>query len=381
VLNISQYFTPSLLLLALVSFTYWAFIDLNAAFNVFTAILIVACPCALALTAPFTLGNVIRIMGRKKMYLKNVTVIEQMAQVNALVFDKTGTITTHARSQIRYEGDELSEQDQKKIKNLIRASNHPLSRRLYNFLPQCIAIDVEDFEEISGFGVKGKIAGVEYRLGSREFLGIKSSTEINQTEVHFESNGIYKGVFVFDNQYREGLQKLFTSLEKSAYKLSVLSGDNNGEEESLRKIVPHSCELIFDQKPEEKLNYIKKLQDKGYNVMMVGDGLNDAGALAQSQIGVSISENVNVFTPASDIILDASQFGEIDYFLKYSQNAIKTIKYSYVLALTYNMIGLSFAVTNQLSPLIAAILMPISTVSMISFVTIMSNYYSRKKNK
>ena len=102
--TISRYFTPALLLLAFVSFGIWIFIDVTTAFNVFTAILIVACPCALALTAPFTLGNVLRIMGYKKLYLKNATVIEQLSKVNTIVFDKTGTITTNKKTSITYEG-------------------------------------------------------------------------------------------------------------------------------------------------------------------------------------------------------------------------------------------------------------------------------------
>lgn len=102
---ISRYFTPALLLIAFISFGYWIFIDTNTAFNVFTAILIVACPCALALTAPFTMGNILRIMGNQKFYLKNAVVIEQLAKVNMIVFDKTGTITTNNKSDIIFQGN------------------------------------------------------------------------------------------------------------------------------------------------------------------------------------------------------------------------------------------------------------------------------------
>jgi Cu+-exporting ATPase len=111
--------------------------------------------------------------------------------------------------------------------------------------------------------------------------------------------------------------------------------------------------------------------------MMVGDGLNDAGALAQSNIGISISENVNVFSPACDAILDASEFQKLNYYLKLSKKAITTIKMSFTLSLLYNIVGLSFAITGNLLPLVAAIIMPLSTVTIVSFVTIMSNYYSK----
>ena len=141
--------------------------------------------------------------------------------------------------------------------------------------------------------------------------------------------------------------------------------------------MPEGTQMIFNQKPEQKLEFIKKLQNSGKNVMMVGDGLNDAGALTQSNIGISISENVNVFSPACDAILDASEFQKINYYLKLSKKAITTIKMSFTLSLIYNLVGLSFALSGNLLPLVAAVIMPLSTITIVSFVTIMSNYYSK----
>ena len=374
--TISRYFTPALLGLALVSFLYWIFISVDTAFNVFTAILIVACPCALALTAPFTLGNVLRIMGNRKFYLKNAIVIEQLAKVDTIVFDKTGTITTNKKTAITYEGATLNDFELKLLKNTLRGSNHPLSRRLYEYIPNQAKIEPQHFEEITGKGISADFVEGKVRLGSSQFLQHMSENTHKKTKVHVEIDGIYKGSYVFNNQYREGLEVLFDSLSKR-YDLVILSGDNDGERKILEKMLPNATTLVFNQKPEQKLEYIEKLQKQGKNVMMIGDGLNDAGALAQSNIGIAISENVNVFSPACDGIMDATQFEKIDFFMKFSKNAMKTIYMSFGLSLLYNIVGLSFAISGHLLPIVAAIIMPLSTITIVSFVTIMSNIYSR----
>ena len=376
--SISRYFTPILLLIAFAGFGYWIFIDANTAFNVFTAVLIVACPCALALTAPFTFGNILRILGKQKFYLKNALVIEQLAKVDTIVFDKTGTITTNKKSNISYQGDVLSDINLALIKNALRGSNHPLSRMLYDFLPEMKKLKVDAFEEITGKGIQAQVFGYQIQIGSAAFVQKTEENNMLQTSVHIKINGNYYGKFIFNNQYREGLEVLFKNLS-SNYQIKVLSGDNEGERATLEQLLPKGTELIFNQKPEQKLAFIKNLQDKGKNVMMVGDGLNDAGALAQSNVGISISENVNVFSPACDAILDANEFQKLNYFLKLSKNSITTIKMSFALSLMYNVVGLSFAITGNLLPLVAAIIMPLSTITIVSFVTVMSSYYANKK--
>ncbi|WP_298121462.1 heavy metal translocating P-type ATPase metal-binding domain-containing protein [Flavobacterium sp.] len=376
--KISRYFTPALLGLSIVSFLYWVFIDVTTAFNVFTAILIVACPCALALTAPFTMGNVLRILGYRKFYLKNALVVEQLAKVDSIVFDKTGTITTNEKTAITYEGSELNFSELRLLKNVLRGSNHPLSRRLYDFIPNQEKLDTTSFEEIIGKGIFAEIEGVKVKLGSSQFLKTMTENTHKKTKVHVEFDGVYKGSYVFNNQYREGLEQLFEQLSKK-YNLIVLSGDNDGERKILEKMLPFNTSLVFNQKPEQKLQFIESLQKEGKNVMMIGDGLNDAGALAQSNVGISISENVNVFSPACDGILDASQFNKIAFFMNYSKNALKTIYMSFGLSLLYNIVGLSYAVSGNLSPIVAAIIMPLSTITIVSFVTIMTNIYATKK--
>lgn len=376
--NISRYFTPVLLAIAIVGFAFWASIDINIAFNVFTAVLIVACPCALALTAPFTLGNVLRILGREKFYLKNTVVIEQMAKIDTIVFDKTGTITTNEKTEIEYHGKPIIDLQKIWLKTILKASNHPLSRMLYDCLPGNCNCVITEFIEIPGKGISARANGHAIVIGSAELTG--SNTKkigLLQTTVHINIDGEYMGCYFLRNQYRKGLTDLFAVLSKK-YTIKVLSGDNEGEREYLRGLVPNETELIFNQKPEQKLDFIKILQESGCNVMMVGDGLNDAGALKQSNIGVAISENVNVFSPSCDAILDAGAFAKLDGFMAMSEKAIKTIKMSFTLSLIYNIVGLAFAVTGNLLPIVAAIIMPLSTITIISFVTLVSNMYAHR---
>ena len=375
--RISKSFTLSILLIALTATTFWLFTDSSKAINVFTSVLIIACPCAIALAAPFTFGNILRILGRKKFYLKNASVIEQLAKINTIIFDKTGTITANKETSINYEGLQLSNEEERLLKSTLRGSNHPLSRSLYNILNANDIVSLDYFEEHLGKGIEAKHRNQNIKVGSAPFVGFTNDVVTLNTSVHICTNNGYKGKFTFYNKYRAGLSKLFNVLKKD-YDLVILSGDNEGELENLTKLLPTKTKLLFNQKPEDKLEYIKYHQSEGAKVLMVGDGLNDAGALAQSDIGIAISENVNVFSPACDAILDASKFNQLNQFIAICKSSLKIIKWSFVLSFIYNSIGLYFAVTGQLSPIVAAILMPLSSISIVVFTTLTTNFIGRK---
>ena len=374
--TISKRFTIAVLSIAFISTTYWLFTDASVAMNVFTSVLIIACPCAIALAAPFTLGNLLRIFGKQKFYLKNATVIEQLAAINTIIFDKTGTITSNKKSTATYDGITLSKDEELLLKNTLRGSNHPLSRTLYELLKEHDIITLDQFEEHLGKGIEGTHKENKIKIGSAGFVG-SSDTSVLNTTVHISSNNTYKGKFTFYNSYRKGLSKLFNKLKRQ-FDLVILSGDNEGELENLKKMLPSKTKMLFNQKPEDKLEYIKYHQSEGAKVLMIGDGLNDAGALAQSNVGIAISENVNVFSPACDAILDASQFNKLSSFINASKSAINIVKWSFALSFIYNVIGLYFAVTGQLAPVIAAILMPLSSISVVVFTTFATNFIGRR---
>jgi Cu+-exporting ATPase len=172
------------------------------------------------------------------------------------------------------------------------------------------------------------------------------------------------GKFIFHNRYRDHIDLLIHQLQHG-YKLSVISGDNAGEENNLRNLTGNNASLLFHQKPEDKLHYIEIQQGEGNHVMMIGDGLNDAGALKKSNIGIAVAEDCNNFTPASDAIIEAKQLPLLYRFIQLCRANKKIVIASFVLSITYNIIGLFFAVQGHLSPLIAAILMPSSSITIL----------------
>jgi len=265
------------------------------------------------------------------------------------------------------------------LKNTLRGSNHPLSRSLYNILKANDIVSLDTYEEHLGKGIQARYKHKTMKVGSAPFVGYTQETTTLNTSVHVSTNNAYKGKFTFNNAYRKGLSKLFNRLKKH-YDLVILSGDNEGEKSNLTKLLPTKTKLLFNQKPQDKLEYIKYHQSEGAKVLMIGDGLNDAGALAQSDVGIAISENVNVFSPACDAILDASKFNQLYHFIIIAKSAVTIVKWSILLSFIYNSIGLYFAVTGQLAPVVAAILMPLSSISIVLFTTIATNIVGKKLN-
>ena len=374
--TISKQFTIIILSISVIAGTYWYFIDKHAAFQVVSAILIIACPCALALSAPFALGNMIRIFGKHKFYLKNTHVIEAMSKIDSLVFDKTGTITSNKQALITYVGEALTTIEMGMIKHLLRSSNHPLSRMLYDHIQERETGTVSFFEEIVSKGLHGKVDHKDMLLGSASFVG-KQADQSLDTVIYVKIEEQIKGKFIFKNAYRKGLNNTIDSLERN-FEIALLSGDNEGEKLSLSEILPSGSHTLFNQKPEDKLEYIKSKQLQGQKIMMFGDGLNDAGALAQSNVGIAISENINVFSPACDGILDAENFKLLPKFIELTHRTMNIIKVSFVISFLYNIVGLLFAVSGNLSPIVAAILMPISSISVVLFATISTNFLAKK---
>ena len=375
--TVSRYFSVVLLIIAFGSAAYWMFFDTARAWQSFTAVLIIACPCALALSSPFTLSAVLSIFDKNKFYLKNTSVVEQLARINTLVFDKTGTITAPEGFRISFEGD-LSYEGQYLISSVARNSGHPLSRELVKWLKISEYFPVSEYQEIPGKGIQGIVKGRLVKIGSSSFLNIKSEKKDTGT-VYIQIGDHYAGHFSFRQKWRNGLKELFSKLGNKL-NMHLLSGDQDIEKEFLLPSFPWEENMHFKQSPQDKLDYIQKLQQEKNKVMMLGDGLNDAGALKQSDMGIAVTDNINNFSPGCDAILDGASFEKLPLFIHQAKDAVKVIHMSFGISLTYNVAGLYFAVQGLLSPLFAAILMPVSTVTIISFTSIATHLYA-KRNK
>ncbi|GAB1405678.1 heavy metal translocating P-type ATPase metal-binding domain-containing protein [Lentimicrobium sp.] len=376
--RVSHYFTIVIILIATAALLYWSFSDFSKAVYVFASVLIVACPCALALTIPFTFGNVMRVFGRNGFYIRNTEVIEALTKTDTVVLDKTGTIT-HARSMhIAWEGVPLAEKEIQWVRSLARNSTHPLSVMIGEWLPQEEVLIAENFREIAGMGVAGEVHDNTIMYGSRRFiLGKDEEGPGLKTKVYLSINHKFKGYFTLENRYREGLEKVVKGMQN--FQLHLISGDNDAEHENLKQKLGSKALLFFNQSPTDKLQYIKNLKNEGRQVIMIGDGLNDAGALLSADVGITIADDVYHFSPACDAILQSSKFERLHNFIHFSHLSMRIVYVGYLISFLYNTIGLSFAVQGLLSPVVAAILMPLSSISVVAFASLSVKMLARSQ--
>jgi Cu+-exporting ATPase len=272
----------------------------------------------------------------------------------------------------------LSKEEKLLVKSLARHSSHPLSQAIYLYLDGENLLEVEKFEEIPSLGISGIINGKLVKTGSEEYAtGRDSGGKTYTTSVFVTIDGIFKGHFEISNKYRPGMDEV-VSLLKHNYNLHLLSGDNDSEKENLLPVFGDAESLHFRQTPKDKLQYILELKSSGMKILMVGDGLNDAGALKESDVGITIADNVYHFSPACDAILDSSRFREIPKFIRFSKTAYRIVIAGFCLSFIYNVVGISFGASGQLTPLISAILMPLSSVSVVAFATFTTYMFARR---
>jgi P-type Cu+ transporter len=371
----AQKFTWFVLGIALITGIYWQVTAPASMWLVLTSVLMVACPCALALAAPFTLGSMLRVMGKNQLYLKNADVIERMASIDTIIFDKTGTITHGNDPEISWTG-EFREADLDGIKRLTSFSTHPLSLMITRCIGRKSALLVTDFKELPGKGIHGVIDNRAFKIGSAAFAGFPEQINDVASHVYVSIDGKCCGYFTIKTAIRNNFREMLTRLGNKCH--GLLSGDHDKDKAEMKYIFPPAAQLLFEQSPQQKLDYIRHLQQQGRKVMMIGDGLNDAGALKQSDVGIAVTDDTGIFTPACDGILLGNKITALDRLLRFAKTSSIILKTGFTISFFYNAIALGFAVTGSLSPLVAAIIMPISSISVVGFSTLAVKFAASK---
>ena len=376
--RLGRRFGVFLILLSIASFIFWYPTDPTRGIHALTTILIVACPCALLLSATFTHASIISILGKNGAFVRQADVLEKTGLSKHIVWDKTGTITTKLEEAIQFNGAELNCEQLQMIISIASQSNHPLSKAITSYLATRNVISltaVSNFNEIPGDGIMASIGHEEIKIGSATFVNAEY-VSTKETRVYISIDGKQIGYFSFGAGFRPQLKEVLNDLSNGGYHFSILSGDKSADKETLKEQFDSTTPMFFGQSPSEKLEYISALQSQGEEVIMVGDGLNDAGALLKSDVGIAISDDVNNFTPACDIIIEGKSFGNFHKLIRLIKASKKIVIASFILSLLYNVVGLGYAVRGELSPVLAAILMPLSTISIILFTTGLSRVWA-----
>lgn len=373
---LSKYFTIVLLILVSITAIYWAFTDFSKLIPSVTAMLIIACPCALLLAVTFTNGNLLRLLSNNGLYLRDAFVIEQLGYIDHIVFDKTGTLTENNTNSYSFSGDELSPYEKSLVYSTSSSSNHPYSKALTKYLGEQEKHPSDNWKEYAGQGVSAKYGGETVLIGSAKFTGVVQEHTNENAACYIKING--KTVaFITTPIFRDSIPQLIPQLQQS-YNLSLLSGDNNRQHARMQSIFGHHSNLLFNQQPVDKLNYIQNLQEQGRKVLMVGDGLNDAGALQQSNVGITLAADVNNFTPSCDAILDAKMFDKFQGLLALAKSGRTVINFTFAVSIIYNIIGLAISMQGLMNPLIAAVLMPASTLTIVLLTTGLSSLMAKR---
>lgn len=363
-------FTISVLLIAIVAAIFWSFNDIEKGIRVFSTILIIACPCALALSQPITFGHLLRKLGKKGIYLKSPNSIPVFIQIKNIVFDKTGTLTINKDIIKESQISSIPTQHINAFFSLANQSAHPYSLLLSKSIEQLNPelIDLDNLQEIKGKGLKANLNETTYLLGSADWM-IENGLEINFNSkgLHLAVNNEVINIFQVSQTLRTGTTDLLKQLSQN-FQLHVISGDTKENIDEFSQEVSFIDHIYHNQKPQDKVDYINKLEG---TTLMIGDGLNDAGALLKADLGLAINDNEHAYFPKSNGLIIGDSLSELDTTMNLAKWSQTVVIICVIFSLLYNLIGLYFAVSLQLNSFIAAILMPLSSITILLLSSIL----------
>jgi len=359
--QLSRFYTPAVHLLALATFIFWFKSGWEIALMNATAVLIITCPCALALAVPIVQTITIANFIKKGVLVKSGEALEKLVSTDKIIFDKTGSLTIGKPKLIELKilnADEKT--DEKNILRLAASiaknSKHPLAQAILESCPENL-IELKTLEN-QGFGLEANFENEILRLGRQEFCEIKNSYENSQNLLScFFKHGENEAVFLFSDEIKSDAKAVIASLKAMNKKIILLSGDSENAVKSVAKEL-EIAEFYFEQTPISKAKFLEKI-DK---FVMIGDGLNDAPALALSPVSISFSRAADISQNIADIIIQGEKLSPIIEVINSSKKSISLMKQNLLIALLYNLIAIPFAVSGQVVPLIAAIAMSSSSL-------------------
>ncbi len=382
--KVASVFVPVIILIAIISFFGWILlapeIGVNFALLNFIAVLIIACPCALGLATPTALIVGIGKGAQNGILIKNAESLERFHKVDVIIFDKTGTITSGKPKVTFVEAFGIDKEKLiKLVASLEKRSEHPLANSIVEFATeQNIKLtEVEEFESLTGFGIKGKINGDEILIGNKSLM-YKYNIDVNgqlqndegaaikvNSVVFVSINNKLSGLIEIQDPIRDEVTDAIKKLKSMKIKTVMLTGDNKYTAKSVAEKIGID-EYEYEMLPEDKINVVKKYQSRNKIVAMVGDGINDAPALVQSDLGIAIGTGTDVAIESGDIVLVKGDLNGVVNSFKLSKQTIRTIKQNLFWAFIYNSIGVPLAAFGLLNPMFAALAMSFSSVSVVS---------------
>ena len=388
--KVSGVFVPIVIVLALVSGLAWYFLGQESwvfALTITISVLVIACPCALGLATPTAIMVGTGKGAENGILLKSGEALEEANHVNMVVFDKTGTITNGTPVVTEVVTADSTDADAliRLAASLEVASEHPLGEAIVaKAKEQGAAFDeVTNFEAIPGFGIKGHVGETLVFLGNEKWMrenGLVDEAmnekanrfaEQGKTPLYIGYNDAVQGLIVVADTVKESSARAIQTLHEMGIQVAMMTGDHERTAQAIAAEV--GIDRVFSEVlPQDKANYVSKLQEEGYIVAMVGDGINDAPALAQAQVGIAIGTGTDVAIESADAVLMKSDLMDVPAMLKLSRATIRNIKENLFWAFAYNVIGIPFAMGvlhlfggPLLNPMIAGAAMSFSSVSVV----------------
>ena len=381
--KVASIFVPVVVLIALITFVVWLFLkpdDLSIALMNFVAVLIIACPCALGLATPTALIVGMGKAAQNGILFKNGESLEELHRADTIVFDKTGTITEGKLSVKNIFVNNISEDVfLSALSALENKSEHPIAKAITDYArgKNINQIVITEFENKSGRGIRGKIDTKELLAGNELFM-IENKIDLGFFKAELKKDAIHNSsiVFLAIDETLKGFVSIIDSVKTNSAEVITQIKEMNlepvllsGDSENVTKYISFITGIEKYESgvmPEQKSGKIKKLQNDGRKVIMIGDGINDAPALVQSNVGIAIGNGTDVAIESADVVLINGNLDGVVKSIKLSKQTIAVIKQNLFWAFIYNVIGIPLAVFGLLNPMFAALAMSLSSVSVIS---------------